>query len=362
MSDDMNRATGGGLPDGGMRRAAASYRRGIVLGLTMAELMLLLVFCLALISAVIFTRDARTISRIEAELAEARLKVAELDAEGSMMARMLEARPDVPEDWRELSIGAATARQLAETGMTLPEVQEIAPYWRDLAPYVRAGTTPEELARLIDEARALDDARAEQDLVGMTPDEIARLAAGARTAETAPKTDAAPGMLDRLLGRGTHDWPPIISLSEADGYSFGIGSAEISPEFRTLLSTAVVEQLVQISGRYGTDVIEVIGHTDEQGMGGRQSNLDRSLLPVLRGTEGAGRLRPGDNAGLGMARAAAVARILRADPRLSELRILPYSGAQTIMPGDVLADGSQSGDVKERRRIEIRVRRSPQAG
>lgn len=33
------------------------------------------------------------------------------------------------------------------------------------------------------------------------------------------------------------------------------------------------------------------------------------------------------------------------------------SGAQLILPGDRLTDGAQSGDVSNRRRIEIRVRK-----
>ncbi|RWC02459.1 MAG: hypothetical protein EOR03_29995 [Mesorhizobium sp.] len=43
-------------------------------------------------------------------------------------------------------------------------------------------------------------------------------------------------------------------------------------------------------------------------------------------------------------------------PELDGFTILPMSGGQLIFPGDRLTDGAQRGDVKARRRIEIRVR------
>ena len=67
---------------------------------------------------------------------------------------------------------------------------------------------------------------------------------------------------------------------------------------------------------------------------------------------------PADNAGLGLVRAVSVANVLRNNPRLSGYTILPYSAAQLIDLGDVLSDGASAGDVKERRRIEIRLRRA----
>ena len=60
------------------------------------------------------------------------------------------------------------------------------------------------------------------------------------------------------------------------------------------------------------------------------------------------RLIPADNAGLGLARAAAVARILSSDQRLAGVRILPFSGGQLVDVGDRRADGASSGNGKER--------------
>ena len=73
---------------------------------------------------------------------------------------------------------------------------------------------------------------------------------------------------------------------------------------------------------------------------------------------GADQLNPADNAGLGLARAVSVVRELATDKRLSSARLLPLSGGQLIDIGDQLSSGASPGAVKERRRIEIRVRRS----
>ena len=331
--------------DGGVRGSAASYRRGIVLGLTMAEIMLLLVFCLIIVASAVFARDARTIARMRDDLAEARVERERLLAEAQVMSQMLNTRPEIPSDWQEVTRAAAVGRRFSQAGMTLDEAEEAAPYWRALKPAAEAGASPADMVGRLAEAAALDAARIAHDLEGVPPDEMAALAAEARVAAS-------------RSGDGEHRWPPIINLSEAGGYSFATGSARIAPDFQAMLQGDVVKQLLDLTSRYRVDVIEVIGHTDEQTMGRGVSNLDRTLLPVLQGGARPGQLQPGDNAGLGMARAASVVEILKADRRLRGLTILPLSAGQAIMPGDQLADGTSSGDVKERRRIEIRVRRS----
>jgi hypothetical protein len=108
-------------------------------------------------------------------------------------------------------------------------------------------------------------------------------------------------------------------------------------------------------------MFEVVGHTDEQRMGQKLSNLDDNLIAALNGVTPIGTLTPTDNAGLGMARAVSVASVLLADPRLKGIKIIPLSAAQLVLPGDILSDGSAIGNVKERRRIEIRMRRSDRA-
>jgi hypothetical protein len=156
-----------------------------------------------------------------------------------------------------------------------------------------------------------------------------------------------------------HKWPPMISLSEAGGYFFKLGSAELSTEFESRLHDAVVPSLLRTAKEYDVDVIEVVGHTDELPIGAKNSNLDRYMVEVLKGNKPIVALRPGDNAGLGIARSVSVVRSLLQDERLQGLRVLPLSGAQLVKTDETLANGMDvQGDVKERRRIEIRLRKS----
>ncbi len=171
--------------------------------------------------------------------------------------------------------------------------------------------------------------------------------------------DRANIHIEHLIKTGEHDWPPIINLSEADGYFFETGNAILSKNFINALNTQVIPALLQVLNIYKANVIEVIGHTDEQRISQRLSNLD-DILPLFF-NEGLdiSQLIPGDNAGLGLARAISVSQHLSSDIRISEhMKILPLSGAQLIQQGDILTDWSYSGSVQERRRIEIRVRRS----
>jgi hypothetical protein len=157
-------------------------------------------------------------------------------------------------------------------------------------------------------------------------------------------------------GDGTHDWPPIINLSEAGGYNFDSGSAVLSAQFIDVLGGQVIDQLMKTLDQYDVDVIEVIGHTDEQPIAARASNLDEMLPRVMANGADIQDLIAADNAGLGLARAVSVARILSADERLAGYTILPLSAAQLIETGDRLTRWTSGGSVKERRRIEIRVR------
>jgi hypothetical protein len=142
-----------------------------------------------------------------------------------------------------------------------------------------------------------------------------------------------------------------------------VGSAELSDEFKDALVDKVAPKILQIAAEYpDVDVIEVIGHTDEQVIRRRYSNLDGTLIDVLK-TGNIASLVPADNAGLGISRAVAVVTRLLQDNRLRERfsRILPMSGAQLIQLDQTLSQGSL-GDVRERRRIEIRLRKYEKAG
>jgi hypothetical protein len=118
------------------------------------------------------------------------------------------------------------------------------------------------------------------------------------------------------------------------GYYFEIGSAELSDAFEVALTDKVVPRILEIAAQYpDVNIIEVVGHTDEQHIRRRYSNLDEVLLGSLKSGD-VSSLVPADNAGLGLARAVAVVTRLLNDNRLQRFtRILPLSGAQLKCSG-----------------------------
>jgi len=277
------------------------YNRGLILGLTMAESMLLLVFCLLLVAAAMITAERKQRMAAEQRLVEAQSKL------GSHMTPSDRAKFE--SEWREL----VSARQI------------------------------------IDRLK-MNDA---------SPGDLGKLAAVAKVfAKNNVSLDQAPRKLEEMLKGNIqpHEWPPIINLSEAGGYYFTSGSAALTPEFEGKLETSIAEQIADNLKRYKVDVVEVIGHTDEQRVARSTSNLDDASIGVIDGRLPVDALQPADNAGLGLARAIAVANILKANANLKDVTVLPMSAAQLVVPGDKLTAG-QAGDVQERRRIEIRIRR-----
>jgi outer membrane protein OmpA-like peptidoglycan-associated protein len=210
--------------------------------------------------------------------------------------------------------------------------------------------------------QVLDDLKAR----GIDEQKLAQVAALAAVLQNhGIKLDTASEQIEKLLaaqesGAGkAHEWPPIINLSEAGGYFFKSGSAELTTAFTTKLNTSIGDEIADNLKRYQVDIIEVIGHTDEQAVSHVGSNLDKTFIDVLNGKKPITAMEPADNAGLGLARAIAVANVLKADSKLKEATILPMSAAQLVLPGDTVTMG-QAGGVEARRRIEIRIRRRTQ--
>lgn len=158
--------------------------------------------------------------------------------------------------------------------------------------------------------------------------------------------------------RGQEKQPPIVTLTESKGYTFATGSAEIGPGFGHQLRDVAAPQVRRMADEYRAPIIEVIGHTDEVPLGSAHSNLDRTLIPWLRGEASAP--IAGDNVGLGMARAVAVARALRGAGLGTAYTIIPLSAGPFVKPGDHVTDGRHATDERDRRRIEIRLRRPSQ--
>jgi flagellar motor protein MotB len=154
--------------------------------------------------------------------------------------------------------------------------------------------------------------------------------------------------------------PPIITLSEAQGFFFSTGSAELSNKFRQQLSGPISQRVRSIADKYDAHTVEVIGHTDEVPLGGAKSDLDLTLIPWFLGK----RTREpvaSDNIGLGMARAVAVARALRDSGLSKGFIVIPLSAGAAVRTDDTITDGASPQADEKRRRIEIRVRRQATA-
>lgn len=288
-------------------RQDKSYRRGLILGLTMAEIMILLIFVLLMaLAAALANRDDR-----------------------------LEALDD----------GAGT--QLVEAiQQAYPNVEDPDDYYKELIKAIDARDRVEKLGAEAASENMVEDAALGQSV---------RLAA--EEAGSADPYKFAESAVDNARVGKKGEWPPFFSLSEAGGYYFESGKATLKPEFEAKLKSTIIPLLKRNIDDYGVDVVEVIGHTDEVPMVGT-SNLDKLLIAASANKLPIERLQSTDNAGLAIARAVAVVRILRADPRLKGITILPLSGAQLIVPVDKAADGTAAQSDKLRRRIEIRLRRS----
>ncbi|MDX8469022.1 MULTISPECIES: hypothetical protein [Mesorhizobium] len=310
------------------------YARGLILGLTMAETMLLLVFCLLLVAGAI-------VAKKKAELETALEKVSRSEAEVRQLKQ------------ENKNLLAQVAELLERsTGHKVPDEE-----WRKLVRAKKAIEQIEQKGLTAEEAVSLAEATAAVRDNNLTADGVRKLVlADQRAADAERKLADAEKELAETT-RQPKDLPPIINLSEAKGYSFEVSSAELKPAFKAKLEGAIAKQIAEIVAKYDVDVVEVIGHTDEQRLS-RQSNMDFVLGRVLSGEENVSRMEPGDNAGLGLARAISVASVLK--KKFVHLNILPMSGGQLILPDDRLTDGAQSGDAPERRRIEIRVRKSKQ--
>ena len=342
-------------------RQAASYRQGLVLGLTMAEIMLLLVFCM-LIAVGVGLANERT------KLLDAMLRLKQIEAAAAAdkaIAETIKRNPrltelmsqatgsasqrEIDEFWRKLVESNDVVAKLGRQGVSLVALKEESGYFAKIQRLLKDGVDTDKIARGMALASAIDQAGSAKSGPKLTPEQVVTLIEKGIAASKLQRANEG--------GRGQHNWPPIINLSEAGGYYFASGSAVLTPDFAAALRNVVITRLLDIADSFDVDVIEVIGHTDEQPVANHASNLDRYLSSVtLAGTDAAV-LQWSDNAGLGLARALAVVKVLASDARLAAFRILPLSGAQLIDTDGRLTRW-EGGDVRERRRIEIRMRKS----
>jgi flagellar motor protein MotB len=340
-----------------------AYRRGVVFGFTVAEVVLLLVFCLLLLFVpfLLGENDKRT-RRPTADASYVELP----GSPGSSLG------------WRDAGIGSADAPLAPQAPLkdsnasdgqvatsddpplgdpspannTAAQAKPLPEGWIRVAPDGANQTSTQDSNR---QSPRLDPSAQAAAL----PFEALPLASACERLGI-PAADCAASAVDaKLSALGRHNWPPIIKIKEADGEFFLVGSAQVSPAFEAKIKREVVPRIIELVTRFRTDVVEIVGNTDEQPIPpGIPSNLDTLSIDVLAKGESPARLNAADNAGLGFARALAVVQVLSKDDRLKNLTILPLSAAQVIDVDGKLSNGSKGGDVKERRRIEIRVRQS----
>jgi outer membrane protein OmpA-like peptidoglycan-associated protein len=366
--------------DGHINRQGSSYRQGLVLGLTMAEIMLLLVFCLLIAMATFLgaeqtklaetqTKLAETQQLLDKQLASNEPETASIAAPQQNTALIDKLLADAGSDpvavdkyWHDLVESKTTMSQLAKEGTSLKELREKA---TAMASLQKAGIDPDKAIRDADIVAAVKRALPDEDRLALTPQSASDF--------------VIRGLAAKGDGGGNH-LPPIISLSEEKGYTFRTGSAELLLPFREALMSTTLDKILSLIKQYDVDVIEVVGHTDEQAYSAtkvvspaidstmamspptiiaRTSNLDRGLTGVLKTGGDIGKLTPVDNAGLGLARAVSVVSVLRQAPQLAGYKMIPLSGGQLINTDETLAlNGASGGDIAQRRRIEIRLRKS----
>jgi hypothetical protein len=340
----------------------AAYRQGLVLGLTMAEIMLLLVFCLLIAVGVALANERAKLDAAVVHLQKVE-QAATLAAADKAIAEPIKRNPrlvelvhraqasgsqrEIDQFWRHLVESDDIVGGMERQGIERATLKEQSNALAKLQRMLRNGIDPDKAAKGAALASAIDESAAANAAAALTPQQVIALIEKGLSSDNSPSRSS-----------GAHNWPPIINLSEAAGYHFAVGSADLTADFAWELRTVVVDRLLAIAEAFDVDVIEVIGHTDEQAVAPRPSNLDRNLPSVTSGLADAALLQWSDNAGLGLALALAVVKLLSADARLRNFRTLPLSAAQLIGTDGRLTRWDGQGDVRERRRIEIRMRKS----
>lgn len=366
---------------------AADYRRGVIFGLTMAEVLLLLIFCLLLFVAML-NREIDEVLRKNADLSQANevLKVSNANYQNNL--KNLDQSTAVSQEVFDV-VNVLDDDQLkkliqnSEVASTFSpdQFQEYfakAEKWDTFTNQPQEATftqldsiekfaTSEQLSRLMENAD-----------IAMTYDsetlqeKISKAEKWDKKASL-PKPEPIDPYLKMLISQVSisdlellaagklepvgNNWPPIISLPEAENYSFKIGSAELTENFKMQLDGDIIEEILDTLSQYDADLIEIIGHTDLQPMSrARVSNLDTAARDFFQAKTNIA-LRAKDNVGLGYARALSVTKHLRENPKLQSYTILPYSAAQMITPDGTITKEGDDFESSQLRRIEIRVRR-----
>jgi outer membrane protein OmpA-like peptidoglycan-associated protein len=144
---------------------------------------------------------------------------------------------------------------------------------------------------------------------------------------------------------------PIIIDEKSGNFKFPSGSAELTPDLKKYIKTIIIPRIQIATRRSDIDFIQVIGHTDSQGIN-NVSNLDAKLTSAANGKEKIDALKAGSNTDLGLMRAIAVVQFLNTN-KLGTVEFRAYSAGQLYLPSGKLTKIDRGAD-DARRRIEIR--------
>ena len=390
---------------------SVAYKRGVVLGLTMAEILLILLFCLAFLGVIALKnfQEAKSISEKNSEKVSAEVKYltnrntflnesntrlkqvisnlrqeifddrelknskienlqSELKSKSIQLEeRVIEIATHEKKDEQNQHTISVLRTEILSQNKIIDNQEELVLLFDELIE--KLGITPidDDWETLVDKLEIIETLEQDHNLsheevmtVLKELDSYLLLKMDQNLDETS-LTElielAKMGQINQTSA-DEHDWPPFINLSEAEGFSFEIGKATLSDSFEQNLRGPIAIRIALIAENYNASIVEVVGHTDEQPIRRKETNLDNKIISALNGEINVDALSPGDNAGLGFARAVSVAKVLNELENLKHLTVLPLSGGQLIIPVDKISNGTQPGDLKERRRIEIRVRRA----
>lgn len=159
------------------------------------------------------------------------------------------------------------------------------------------------------------------------------------------------------LARAMNPKAPSINLDDSSSYRFASGSFILTNQFRQALRNDALPIIRKTLRCYGSDSIELVGHTDGT-PAGDEGNLDQ-VLPNGLNKNTLGKLSAGSNVDLGLLRALAVKNELEAmlSDQNGELSYRVLSGGSLIGPNGNIQPAKNTSDVS-RRRIEIRFYRN----
>ncbi|MDB9419883.1 hypothetical protein [Microcystis aeruginosa] len=145
---------------------------------------------------------------------------------------------------------------------------------------------------------------------------------------------------------------PIVIDEKSGKFKFQSGSAELNPALKTYIRQRIIPAIETITKDREIDFIQVIGHTDGQGIQ-QTSNLDKNIESVASRKQSVKMLVPGSNTDLGLMRALAVVQEIDNTGKLKNVKFRAFSAGQLYLPSGKLAAVNRDADAS-RRRIEIR--------